>query len=199
MERAGPTFPSAGIAMILLPAYTRTLQSQSTFATPATPSLQRSDMGSCSKKLTFLGIFWVRKVYFGGVSLFEAFKWPFWGYLSPSLWCKTGFGWCKRLMDTAGLSGVFASSGSLSQVSLRLRNPGFRNRKPRGFINRHPPFPTPQTPPSRSLKALPSSLYGNVKVCMLHGEICRGKSWGAGWGGLGDCPGYNPEGQRHTN
>ena len=29
---------------------------------------------------------------------------------------------------------------------LRLRNPGFRNRKPRVFINRQPPFPPPKTP-----------------------------------------------------
>ena len=34
---------------------------------------------------------------------------------------------------------------------LRLRNPGFRKRKPRVFINRHPPSRPPKTP-SRSLK-----------------------------------------------
>ena len=31
-------------------------------------------------------------------------------------------------------------------LNLRLRNPGFRNRKPRVFINRHPPSRPPKNP-----------------------------------------------------
>ena len=66
---------------------------------------------------------------------------------------------------------------------LRLRNPGFRNRKPRVFINRHPPPPAPQKPPSRSLRTLPS-LYGNVLECTVLWRDLQGQVLGGGMGGF---------------
>ena len=56
------------------------------------------------------------------------------------------FGACVSL--SALLSGVFVFSGMV--ISLRLQNPGSRNRKPRVFINRHP-LP-PSRPPKTSCK-----------------------------------------------
>ena len=61
--------------------------------------------------------------------------------------------WLKILVHRDGAPGILRHR----KTSLRLRNPGFRNQKPRVFINCHPPLPPPKNP----LKTLPS-LYGNV-------------------------------------
>ena len=67
----------------------------------------------------------------------------------------------------------------LSVKTPEIAKPGFRNRKPRVFIN-HPPFPPPK-PPSRSLRTLPS-LYGKCIGVHSTMERCAGASFGGGGG-----------------
>ena len=68
----------------------------------------------------------------------------------------------------------------LTKVCLRLRNPGFRNRKPWVFINCHPPFPRPQrpSPPSTMERSAVASFGGRDRGFWGRGR--DGGFWGRG-------------------
>ena len=60
---------------------------------------------------------------------------------------------------------------------LRLQNPGFRNRKPWVFINRHLPFPTPENP-LQDLQDPPLLVWECIGVHSTMGRFAGASFWG---------------------